>query len=379
MTDEAAMPLAGAGPHRVPATPPGPVLALDLGASQVRAAVVDPHGRLLQRLSRPTPVADGPAAVVSACAHLLQAARARLPRGQQSNLVGLGISAVGPLDPRSGVLIEPPNLDERFRDVPLAKPLEEALQLPAFMERDTHVAALAEGAFGAARGIDDFIYLTVSTGIGGAVVTGGRLMTGPDGVAGELGHLPVEMDGPPCGCGARGHLEAISSGTGIARAAAEAVEAGAAGELATIATRIAPDRLAAVHVAVAEETGDAAAAAIMDRARRAFAAAIVGMVDVFNPERIIVGGGIALNQGDRWLDPARDAIARTAFRIPARRVLLVPAACGEDVSLVGAAPLVAAGLARAGDALDVRSQPKGQVPSSGPGGTVTATVLPVVS
>ena len=94
------------------------------------------------------------------------------------------------------------------------------------MERDTNVAALAERAFGSARGEDDFLYLTVSTGIGGAIVAGGRLFRGPDGLAGELGHVLVELDGPPCGCGARGHLEAVSSGSGIAAQARERVAAG---------------------------------------------------------------------------------------------------------------------------------------------------------
>jgi glucokinase len=141
----------------------------------------------------------------------------------------------------------------------------------------------------------------------------------------------VDVNGPPCGCGARGHLEAIASGTAIARAAAEAGLAGAS----------------AADVAALEERGDQSAATIMGRARDAFASAIVSIVDIFNPQRVIVGGGIAIGQGDRLLDPARDAVRQHAFRVQAARAEIVPAQLGDDVGLVGVLPLVA--IARVGE------------------------------
>jgi glucokinase len=166
------------------------------------------------------------------------------------------------------------------------------------------------------------------------------VLRGADGLAGELGHLVVDLDGPPCGCGGRGHLEALSSGTGIARAASELVAKGQAPGLATLA-RAAPGRsLTARDVAEAEDAGDPAATRLMERAREAFAAALVGVVDVFNPEVIVVGGSVAQSQGDRWLAPARIRIAAEAFRVQAARVRLVPAALGDDVGLVGALPLL---------------------------------------
>jgi len=240
--------------------------------------------------------------------------------------VAIGISAPGPLDPNKGELIDPPNLDRSLWNFPLAPRIGQEFDLPAVLERDTQVAILAEGDFGAARGLTDYVYLTVSTGIGGAVVSDGRLMRGPDGLAGELGHLTIDIDGPVCGCGARGHLEAIASGSGIAKAMG-------VGE--------------ASLVAAYEEAGDARAAEVMERARQAFAAAVVSIVDIFNPQRIIVGGGVAMGQGDRLLDPAREAIRQTAFRRQADRVELLPAQLGDDVGLIGALSLVA--LARLGD------------------------------
>jgi glucokinase len=305
------------------------VLALDLGASRIRAAVVLDDGSLLGRRQRTTP--RGAADVVRACANELRASLAAGRDHGSADPVALAICAPGPLDPRRGEFLDPPNLDPSLRGFPFAPRLGDALGLPWVMDRDTQVAALGEGAFGAARGLTDYVYLTISTGVGGAIVSGGRLLRGPDGLAGELGHIAVDMDGPPCPCGARGHLEGLASGTGIvnqARAAGQAVSD-------------------AREVAAAEDAGAAWARDIMDRVRQAFAAAAVSIADVFNPQRIIVGGGVAAGQGDRLIQPAREAVARFAFRGQAARVEIVPAQLGDDVGLVGGLALVR--LARIGD------------------------------
>ena len=321
----------------------GPVLALDLGASRTRAAVVAPDGHLVSRADGRTPSEAGPNGVIAECIGLLRQVRDAAPVAVRERVVGIGISAPGPLDPSTGRLVEPPNLGPAFRDVALADPIARALSLPAVLDRDTHVAALGEWQFGAARGATDFLYITVSTGVGGAIVAGGRLMNGPDGVAGELGHALVDLGGAPCGCGGRGHLEAISSGVGIARAASAAIAAGQASGLE--ARRRSLGRgLDARDVAEAESAGDPDAASIMAGARMAFAESCVSFVNMFNPDLIVVGGSIARNQGDRWLDPARERVAAAAFRIPRSRVQIVPAALGDDVGLVGTLPLVAARL-----------------------------------
>ena len=331
----------------VPLPPParrvanGPVLALDLGASRIRVAAVLPDGRLIARDDARTPGARGPQAVVEACIGRLRDVLERLDPETRRALAGVGIAAPGPVDPRSGILIEPPNVGPDFHDVALSGPVAEALQLRVVLDRDTHVAALGEQTFGAARGATNFLYITVSTGIGGAIVAGGELYAGADGVAGEIGHVVVDLDGPMCGCGAQGHLEAIASGSGIARQARRAIEAGAASGLAALAERLAPEPIEARHVADAEDEGDAEAARIMGYARRAFAAALVGFVNVFNPELIVIGGTLAREQGERWIGPARDAVATKAFRVPRNRVQIVEAQLGDDVGLIGAQPLLA--------------------------------------
>jgi glucokinase len=314
----------------------GVVLALDLGGTQVRAAGVGADGSIHHRLNTSTPVAQGADAIVAACTDLLVEVRRGveregLPRGP---VLGVGISAPGPVDPFRGILVDPPNLGAAFRDVPLAERVGTALGLPAFLDRDTQVAAMAEGTFGVARGCPDYLYVTVSTGIGGAIVTAGRLVRGPDGTAGELGHLLVDRDGPPCGCGMCGQLEGIASGSGIARRAREAAERGESDLLAELVLTRGP-AFGARDVAAAEDAGDAVAGRIMGDARDAFAVSCVSLTDVFNPSLIVVGGSLAAGQGERLLGPARAAVERGAFRRPGSRVEIVPASLGDDVGLVG--------------------------------------------
>ena len=355
MTDEVDRPPGVTARRRLDSAPTAPVLALDFGGTRTRAAVVEGDGTIGTRASAPTPLEAGSVGSVALFHELLRRVAAEWRERGGETPIAIGISAPGPLDPRRGVLFDPPNLPDDFHDLPLADLVGAPFGIPTFLERDTHLAALGEWSFGAARGLTDFIYLTVSTGLGGAVVTGGRLMTGPDGVAGELGHIPIDLDGPECGCGARGHLEAICSGTGIARDARVELDEGRmdpASILAVRATRAATGRLEAVDVAAAEEAGDPVAAEIMEHARRAFAAAMVGLVDVFDPERIVVGGSVARGQGERWLAPARAEVARLAFRVPRRRVAIVPAELGDDVSLVGALPLVRRALSATADRPD---------------------------
>jgi glucokinase len=261
-------------------------------------------------------------------------------------IAGIGLSSPGPVDHVRGVVVEPPNLGPEFRDIALAAALSESEGLPAFLDRDTNVAALGEQAFGAARGYHDFIYLTVSTGVGGAIVTGGEILHGPDGFAGELGHVVVEMDGPRCGCGGLGHVEAIAAGVSLAREARSLVAANRSPYLAQQVKVLGGlEELSAKEVADGALAGDPACAQLMDRARRALAAACVGYVNTFNPHRIVIGGSIAEAEGERLLQPIRDTIASEAFETVAARVTVVPAALGGDVSLAGAQPLVMRALA----------------------------------
>ena len=339
-----------------------PVLALDLGGTRLRAALVAPDGSVRHRRESRTPRDADAATLVGACAALLEEVH-DASAGTDAAARALGISAPGPLDPGRGVLLEPPNLSRGLWDFPLAGALEARTGLPAFVQKDTNVAAMAEQHFGAARGVDDFVYLTVSTGVGGAVVSGGHLLAGADGVAGELGHLVVDLrdDARACGCGGRGHLEALSSGTGIAAAARAALAADRVARDSPLALAAAErgGGLEARDVALAADQGDATAAEIMGRARSAFAAALVSIVNVFNPSLVVVGGGIAFAQAERLLGPARERVRRESFRTAAATVRIVPAELGDDVGLVGALPLVATMFATSSGRMDLPSRAAG--------------------
>jgi glucokinase len=220
---------------------------------------------------------------------------------------------------------EAPNL-VGFKEVPLAARLTDALDgITVFVDRDTAMAAIGEGVLGAARGIRDWIYVTVSTGLGGSIVSGGRMLRGTTNTAGEIGHFPVAFqldtsrdaaaDLPRCGCGSFGCAESFAAGRNMADAL------GVAG---------------AAEVFAAADRGDARARTILARAERALANLAVGLVNVLNPALIVVGGSIAENQPEHVLDPMRHAIAERAFRAPASAVRVVPAALGADVGMLGA-------------------------------------------
>ena len=242
------------------------------------------------------------------------------------------------------MVVEPPNLGPDFRDIPLAAALAARSDLPAFLDRDTNVAALGERAFGAARGCDDFIYLTVSTGIGGAIVTGGELLHGPDGLAGELGHVPVELDGPRCGCGGIGHVEAYRRRRGPrTRGARGWSQRGRSRR----SSRRAP-RGSAPRRAVRRATSQRASSPATRPASSSWTApgapspsACVGYVNAFNPHRIVIGGSIAEARASACSSQVRDAIAQRGLQGPRpARHASCPPALGGDVSLAGAQPLV---------------------------------------
>jgi len=313
-----------------------PILAIDLGGTQIRAAHVSPNVEVACRRAVATDDEEGVEAVIDrictlARAVLADAASARLPAP-----VGIGISSPGPLDPWRGVVVAPPNL-AGWHNVPLTDRVEEALALPAFLERDTNVAMMAEWRHGAARGADNAIYITVSTGIGGGVIANGRPLIGVDGTAGEVGHLTIDLDGPACGDGMPGHVEGIGSGRAIAREGRALLAAGTAPGLAALATD--PDEVDARLVARAADDGDPACQAVLDRAWEAIGAMCAGLVNVLNPEVIVLGGSIATNRPD-LRSAVRAEIDRRAFATPARRVRLEMAQNGDDVSLIGLLPIV---------------------------------------
>lgn len=313
-----------------------PILAIDLGGTQIRAALVMPDLIVRCRRAVATDDEEGVEAVIGRICALARDVLTDAAAGQFPGPVGIGISSPGPLDPWRGVVIAPPNL-AGWHEVRLAKRVETAMGLPTFLERDANVAMMAEWRHGVARGAENAVYVTVSTGIGGGVIANGRPLIGADGSAGEVGHLTVELDGPLCGDGMPGHAEAIGSGTAIAREGRALLERGASAGLAKLTAN--PEDVDAAMVARAADAGDPACAAVLSRAWDAIGAMCAGLVNVLNPEVIVLGGSIALQRPD-LRQAVRAGIDRRAFPAPAQRVRVELAEHGEDVSLIGLLPIV---------------------------------------
>lgn len=295
-------------------------LGFDLGGTNIRTAVARVDGTsvtLIGRDARVTPQA-GPASVVGAmvasAGAAVGAANVRI-----SDIVAAGCSAPGPLDHVTGVILTTQNI-AGFADAsfPLAARLAAALGgPPVFLDRDTVMAAIGEGTVGAAKGARSFVYLTVSTGVGGAIVADGRMLRGVTNTAGELGHFPVGFDRDVrCRCGSFGCVESYAAGRNLAEA-------------------FGVDDASIVYASAA--AGDTRAAGLILRAEAALENLAVGIVNALNPERIVVGGSVAEHEPAHVLDPMRRAIAERAFRVPADACAVLPAALGGDVSIVGAA------------------------------------------
>lgn len=311
------------------------ILAVDLGGTQIRAALITPDRAVHCRRAVPTRDEEGVDAVLARIADVAAEVRADARSASLPEPAGLSVSSPGPLDPWTGIVLMAPNL-AGWRNVPVAQRLAAALDLATFLERDTNVAVMGEWRFGAAAGTRNAIYVTVSTGIGGGIIVDGRPLVGPDGTAGEVGHLVVELDGPRCGCGGFGHVEAIASGTALARDGARLAAANPGSILAEMA---ADDGIDAEVVARAAEAGDAACAALLERAWVAIGAMCASLVNLFDPEIIVIGGSIAEHH-PRLMDVVRQELRRRAFDLLVDRVRIEPAALGADVSLIGGLPIV---------------------------------------
>jgi len=308
-------------------------LGIDLGGTKIIAALVDRQGRILARDYRETMPADGQAAVI---ARMIDAACTVMEAGgvNASQVAAVGVAAPGPIDAESGVVTAPPNLPG-WKDVPLRRLMEEDLSVPTWLENDANAAALGEHRFGAGKGTRHMIYVTASTGIGGGLILDGQLYRGATGAAGEIGHITLLPKGPHCGCGNRGCLEALASGKAIAREARERVSRGVPTLIGDLAEGDL-DQISAKLVAQAAAQGDIPAREIIEEAMSYLGLGMASLVNLFNPELIVIGGGLT-KMGELLFDPVRRIIARTAFRSSAEAVEVVPAQLGDDVGVLGAA------------------------------------------
>lgn len=309
-----------------------PVLGIDIGGTKLAVGVVAPDGRRLAKERAPTSAREGPEAVIRRLVELCRkvVADAGLELGE---LAAAGVGCGGPLDPRAGIILEPPNLPG-WVGIPLVEILRDALSLQVHLDNDANAAALGEYRFGAGRGARNMVYLTLSTGVGAGVILDGRLYQGENGNAAELGHTSVYYQGRPCPCGSRGCLEAYASGTNIAARAKEAIASGAQSQMSALAGGI--EKVTSETVVEAVRRGDALAIQIWDETMQILGAGIANAINAFNPSKVVLGGGLT-GAGDVLFGPVRRIALGRAMRTLARVASVVPAELGPDVGVVGAA------------------------------------------
>src|ERR1019366_8005486 len=268
------------------------IIGIHVGGTKVAGGLVTLKGRLMQSQVVPTNADKGFAKSYAQIVNLIE----RLIRGAggKQNLCGIGICAPGPLNPKTGVVINPPNLPG-WRNIELAKMLEKKFGLPAKVENDANAAGLAEALFGAAVGFKDIFYVTVSTGIGTGVIIDGKIYHGKNGIAGEGGHVSIDYHSPyRCGCGTYGCIEALAAGPGMARRARVMLEQEhSLPSLLRDLTQGHSEDITPLLIQQAASKGDRVAKTVLDDTGFYLGVWLAGMITLFDPDAVVIGGGVS--------------------------------------------------------------------------------------
>jgi glucokinase len=314
------------------------VIGIDLGGTKILATVMDGKGQIVAEVKQKTRAKEGPDAVVGRIASVAQKAVVRAGI-EWSAVQGVGIGAPGPIDPQAGMVYNPPNLPG-WEEVALGPRLSQALDVPVFLENDVNLGTLGEYAYGAGRGTRDMVGIFVGTGVGGGLILDGKLRSGFRHAAGEVGHMVVLADGPVCGCGRRGCLEAMASRTAIERDIQLGLEAGRE-SLVPKLIQEGKGRLTSGTLAKAFRRGDPLVTEVLGRAQWYLGLLTASIVNLIDPEMVVFGGGVAEALDEDLLAPIR-VTARQYFiqQIDADKVRIVPAELGDHAVAMGAAVLV---------------------------------------
>jgi glucokinase len=288
------------------------IIGIDLGGTKIAGVLTTVSGKFLMDVQVPTEAHKGKKQVIE---NIKKAIRLLISSKKNFVLKAIGIGAPGPILYEEGLVMEAPNLPG-WKRVNIKKVLHQEFHVPVFVDNDANCAALAELKFGAGRGHKNFVYITVSTGVGGGIIIDGKLYRGAMGAAGEFGHMIIDSKGYKCGCGNVGCLEAQASGSAIKK-------------------RTGMD---AISVELAARQGDAKAIKAIEITAHYMAIGIANLVNIFNPELVIVGGGLS-NMRELLLVPIRKEFKKYAMTLPARSVKIVRAKLGTKAGVLGAAAL----------------------------------------
>ncbi len=335
----------------VSASGSGPIVGVDLGATKILAVVVDADNTILGREKRRTKHEKGSEGVISRIAKAVETAlEAAELTIDEIQAVGLGIP--GPTDSNTGIVHHAPNLD--WDETPVARILGDALGVPVFLGNDTNLCTLAEFDLGAGQSTESMIGVFVGTGVGAGIVVNGELLEGATQAAGEIGHMIIQLDGPECGCGQHGCMEAMAARLGIERDIHALIAKGKKSMITELLAKKQKGketdnsrRIRSGMLAKAYEADDTIVRRIVNRSAELVGVALAGAVHLINPECVVIGGGVTEAIGDAYVEQVARSIEEHTFDISHRNLQVVRAALGDDAGVLGAVCLVRRRLAAA--------------------------------
>jgi glucokinase len=318
-------------------------IGIDLGGTKIDVAQVDASGKVHARLRMPTDVKNGPAAVES---QIFEAVNQLCAKNFSSAPVGIGIGVAGQVESGTGVVRFAPNLN--WHNMPLLANIQNSLRMSGVAINDVRAATWGEWLYGAGKGCNDLVCLFIGTGIGGGIVSDGRMLNGSSNTAGELGHIIVDINGPLCYCGSRGCMEAYAGGRALSKRTREAIEQDpskgeyllklAGGDINMITTRM---------VSEAAREGDALSVQLIDKMVEALVAGCASIVNAFNPARLILGGGVTEGYPE-LIQRVEEGVKKRALSSAASELKVVPAMLQNDSGVVGAAAIAMQAFGTAG-------------------------------
>lgn len=305
------------------------VIGIDLGGTKISGAVSNLQGDILSQYTTPTLAEEGEEAVLDRIFKVIEKIMSDSNKSSKE-IKAIGIGSPGPLDAKKGIIITTPNLP--FENFALVEPIENKFGIHTYLDNDANVAAIGEYIFGAGKGTKNMVFVTVSTGVGGGAIINGDIYRGNTSNALEIGHTTLVEDGPRCNCGNYGCTEALASGTAIAKRAKEAIESGAKTSLTNY------EKVTSYEVFVEAKKGDKVSADIIDKCLNYLGICIANIVNTFDPEMVIIGGGVS-KAGDIVFNKVKEVVNRRAFKDIAESCNIVPAGLGTDAGVIGAVAL----------------------------------------
>jgi glucokinase len=315
-----------------------PVVGIDLGGTQLRVAIMR-GSCILAEIRELTGQSSSPEHIIPRLHDTIE--RVLDKAGiDKTAIEGVGVGFAGPLDSRTGVVFTSPNLKgwDNFPFLEVFRKPYTPYKWPIYLVNDANASGIGEYTFGAGCGSKNFVYLTISTGIGGCVILNGHILTGASGAAAELGHMTIDWNGEICSCGNRGCLENLASGTAIAKQAQYLIDRGAS--IPRLKSRVDNNfPLDAREIVSAAQAGNPEAKKILKRAGEALGVGLINILHIFNPEIVVLGGGV-IEAGQLLLEPAKAVMQQRAMNVAMKDVRITMANLGPDVGLIGAGAMV---------------------------------------